>query len=135
MTTQANTPRVILGYVKLLLSVASNDRKRSHLSHNSIRQRVNRTMNFGLEGTKPESSSVRVQGVAKVKPLLDAFVAHGHVEVDSARIYCSGDTEKVPMPSTFKPVFIPMTLDMSLTLSSLSSIPVALAVGPWSIGH
>lgn len=56
-----------------------------------------RTMVFGLETTNPESTIVRVNGVANVKPFLDVFVAHGHTEVDTARAYCGGDSEKVPM--------------------------------------
>ncbi|KAF9346114.1 hypothetical protein BGX34_004166 [Mortierella sp. NVP85] len=52
-------------------------------------------MTFGLETTNPETTIVRVNGVANVKPFLDVFVAHGHTEVDTARVYCRGDSEKV----------------------------------------
>ncbi|KAG0246401.1 aflatoxin B1 aldehyde reductase member 2 [Mortierella sp. GBAus27b] len=66
MSTQSNTPRAILG-----------------------------TMNWGLEDTVSETAVLRVRGAANVKPFLDTFVAHGHVEVDTARSYCNGDTERV----------------------------------------
>ncbi|KAF9152002.1 hypothetical protein BGX21_005245 [Mortierella sp. AD011] len=60
----ANTPRIILG-----------------------------TMTFGLDSTSEASSTVRVRGVENIKPFLDTFRAHGHNELDTARIYCGGDTE------------------------------------------
>ncbi|KAF9117919.1 hypothetical protein BGW39_001668 [Mortierella sp. 14UC] len=65
-TTIANIPRVILG-----------------------------TMTFGLEGTSAETSVVRVRGVKNVAPFLETFHTHGHIEIDTARIYCNGDTETV----------------------------------------
>ncbi|KAF9898983.1 hypothetical protein EC991_009824 [Linnemannia zychae] len=65
-TTTDNTPRVILG-----------------------------TMTFGLEGTNAETSVVRIRGVENVAPFLETFHAHGHIELDTARIYCNGDTETV----------------------------------------
>ncbi|KAF9116043.1 hypothetical protein BGW39_002841 [Mortierella sp. 14UC] len=65
-TTTADIPRVILG-----------------------------TMTFGLEGTSAETSVVRVRGVENVAPFLETFHSHGHVEIDTARIYCNGDTETV----------------------------------------
>ncbi|KAF9342773.1 hypothetical protein BGX26_006875, partial [Mortierella sp. AD094] len=66
MTLNTTTPRVILG-----------------------------TMTFGLEGTNPDNTTARVFGTEKVKPFLDTFHSHGHTEIDTARAYCWGDTEKV----------------------------------------
>ncbi|KAF9925348.1 hypothetical protein BGZ67_008718 [Mortierella alpina] len=51
-------------------------------------------MTFGLEGSSAETT-VKVKGVDAVKPFLELFHAHGHVEVDTARIYCNGDSEVV----------------------------------------
>ncbi|KAG0060768.1 hypothetical protein BGZ89_011976 [Linnemannia elongata] len=65
-TTTANIPRVILG-----------------------------TMTFGLENTNADTSVVRIRGVENVAPFLTTFHAHGHIEIDTARIYCNGDTETV----------------------------------------
>ncbi|KAI1315392.1 Aflatoxin B1 aldehyde reductase member 2 [Mortierella claussenii] len=60
-------------------------------------------MTFGLETTKFETSVVRVRGVQNIKPFFDAFKAHGHEEVDTARLYGNGDTElalgQLPMES------------------------------------
>ncbi|KAF9194911.1 hypothetical protein BGZ50_005544 [Haplosporangium sp. Z 11] len=53
------------------------------------------TMTFGLEETNRESNIVRIQGVQNVKPFVDVFLGHGHTEIDTARAYCGGDTEKV----------------------------------------
>ncbi|KAF9172904.1 hypothetical protein BGX21_007978 [Mortierella sp. AD011] len=66
LNTTATTPRVILG-----------------------------TMTFGLEGTNPNNTTARVFGREKVGPFLDSFRSHGHTEIDTARSYCWGDTEKV----------------------------------------
>ncbi|KAF9407492.1 hypothetical protein BGZ76_006103 [Entomortierella beljakovae] len=52
-------------------------------------------MTFGLDETNPKANIVRVHGTKSVKPFLDAFSAHGHVELDAARMYNGGDTEKV----------------------------------------
>jgi aflatoxin B1 aldehyde reductase len=52
-------------------------------------------MTFGLETTDFETSVVRVRGAQNIKPFFDAFKAHGHEEVDTARIYGNGDTELV----------------------------------------
>lgn len=65
-TTPVNTPRIILG-----------------------------TMTFGLESTDATTTAVRVRGLDAVAPFLTTFHAHGHVEVDTARIYSNGDTEIV----------------------------------------
>ncbi|KAG0202404.1 hypothetical protein BGX28_005065 [Mortierella sp. GBA30] len=51
-------------------------------------------MTFGLEESKTETSFVRVRGVEQIQPFLDTFHSHGHVEIDTARMYCNGDTEK-----------------------------------------
>ncbi|KAI1288956.1 hypothetical protein EDD11_009488 [Mortierella claussenii] len=52
-------------------------------------------MTFGLDRTDVQSSTVRVREAENVKPFLDTFFAHGHIELDTARIYCNGDTEEV----------------------------------------
>ncbi|KAF9406071.1 hypothetical protein BGZ76_006423, partial [Entomortierella beljakovae] len=52
------------------------------------------TMTFGLETTNA-FTTIRVRGADSTKPFLDKFHAHGHVELDTARIYCDGDTEIV----------------------------------------
>ncbi|KAG0316043.1 hypothetical protein BGZ97_007516 [Linnemannia gamsii] len=52
-------------------------------------------MTFGLESTDARTSAVRVRGVDAVAPFLTTFNAHGHTEVDTARIYSNGDTETV----------------------------------------
>ncbi|KAF9092852.1 hypothetical protein BGX23_003885 [Mortierella sp. AD031] len=64
MTGQRTTPKVILG-----------------------------TMTFGLESTVAETSSVRIRGIDNIKPFLDTFHKYGHTELDTARVYCGGDTE------------------------------------------
>ncbi|KAF9176698.1 hypothetical protein BGZ50_009812, partial [Haplosporangium sp. Z 11] len=53
------------------------------------------TMTMGLEKSNTATSTVRVRGAENVKPFLDTFHAHGHVELDTARLYCNGDTEEV----------------------------------------
>ena len=52
-------------------------------------------MTFGLESTDAATSSVRVRGVDNIKPFLEMFKSRGHHEVDTARVYCGGDTETV----------------------------------------
>ncbi|KAG0258407.1 hypothetical protein DFQ27_004645 [Actinomortierella ambigua] len=66
MAGNTNTPRIILG-----------------------------TMTFGLESSALATSAVRVRGTENVGPFLDIFKAHGHKELDTARIYGNGDTEEV----------------------------------------
>ncbi|ORZ09371.1 Aldo/keto reductase [Lobosporangium transversale] len=51
------------------------------------------TMTFGLEGSDAAATTVRVRGSENIKAYLDEFHAHGHVELDTARVYCGGDTE------------------------------------------
>ncbi|KAF9543106.1 hypothetical protein EC957_001251 [Mortierella hygrophila] len=51
------------------------------------------TMTFGLEKTRTETSLVRVRGVDNIAPFSITFHAHGHIEVDTARLYDNGDTE------------------------------------------
>jgi aflatoxin B1 aldehyde reductase len=51
------------------------------------------TMTFGLDTTVAETSSVRIRGIENVKPFLDTFHKYGHTELDTARVYCGGDTE------------------------------------------
>ncbi|KAF9921271.1 hypothetical protein FBU30_008729 [Linnemannia zychae] len=53
------------------------------------------TMTFGLDTSNPATSVIRVRGPENVAPFLETFYAHGHIEVDTARIYCNGDTEAV----------------------------------------
>ncbi|ORZ13393.1 Aldo/keto reductase [Lobosporangium transversale] len=50
-------------------------------------------MTFGLEGSDAAATTVRVRGSENIKAYLDEFYAHGHVELDTARLYCGGDTE------------------------------------------
>ncbi|KAK9703014.1 hypothetical protein K7432_010952 [Basidiobolus ranarum] len=51
------------------------------------------TMTFGLEGTNASTSAVRIRGIENIKPFLDLFESHGYTEIDTARLYCNGDTE------------------------------------------
>ncbi|KAG0316042.1 hypothetical protein BGZ97_007515 [Linnemannia gamsii] len=51
------------------------------------------TMTFGLETTKAQQSLVRIRGADNIAPFLTTFQAHGHIEVDTARLYGWGDTE------------------------------------------
>ncbi|KAF9122040.1 hypothetical protein BGW39_010075 [Mortierella sp. 14UC] len=51
------------------------------------------TMTFGLESTVAQTSSVRIRGIDNIKPFLDTFHKYGHAELDTARVYCGGDTE------------------------------------------
>ncbi|KAF8920922.1 hypothetical protein BGZ58_004237, partial [Dissophora ornata] len=51
------------------------------------------TMTFGLDQTDGTRNAVRVRGVDNIKPFLDMFSARGHSELDTARLYCNGDTE------------------------------------------
>ncbi|KAF9407276.1 hypothetical protein BGZ76_006145 [Entomortierella beljakovae] len=66
MTTEKNTPRIVLG-----------------------------TQSFALSTTNPEFSDFRVQGAENVKPFLDCIESFGVLELDTARVYCEGDTETV----------------------------------------
>ncbi|GJJ67661.1 aflatoxin B1 aldehyde reductase [Entomortierella parvispora] len=52
------------------------------------------TMTFGAE-VKHDLSVTRVGGAENVEPFLQLFHSHGHVEIDTARVYGSGSTEKV----------------------------------------
>ncbi|KAF9272107.1 hypothetical protein BGZ68_002707, partial [Mortierella alpina] len=52
-------------------------------------------MTFGVESTDPATTACRVFGSKNVEPLLELFQSYGHSEIDSARLYCNGDTEKV----------------------------------------
>ncbi|KAG0278389.1 hypothetical protein BGZ96_002402 [Linnemannia gamsii] len=51
------------------------------------------TSTFGLKTTAAETSSVRIRGIENIKPFLDTFHKYGHTELDTARVYCGGDTE------------------------------------------
>ncbi|KAF8940918.1 hypothetical protein BGZ58_003903 [Dissophora ornata] len=51
------------------------------------------TMIFGLDHTDGTKNMVRVRGVDNIRPFLDLFSARGHNEIDTARVYCEGDTE------------------------------------------
>ncbi|KAF8923099.1 hypothetical protein BGZ58_003348 [Dissophora ornata] len=53
------------------------------------------SMTFGLEGTDGTDSLVRIRGPENVERFLKAFHAHGHIEIDTARIYNHGDSEAV----------------------------------------
>ncbi|KAF9210772.1 hypothetical protein BGZ59_008942, partial [Podila verticillata] len=65
-TTSRTTPRIILG-----------------------------TQSFALETTNPTASDYRVQGAKSTKPFLDLLETFGVLELDTARVYCDGDTETV----------------------------------------
>ncbi|KAG0345890.1 hypothetical protein BG004_002824 [Podila humilis] len=66
MATARTTPRIILG-----------------------------TQSFALETTNPATSDYRVQGAKDTKPFLDLLESVGVLELDTARVYCDGDTETV----------------------------------------
>ncbi|KAG0042253.1 Aflatoxin B1 aldehyde reductase member 2, partial [Gryganskiella cystojenkinii] len=51
-------------------------------------------MTFGLDTTDTTTSAVRTRGVENIRPILEVFKKHGHVEIDTARAYGNGDTEK-----------------------------------------
>ncbi|KAF9921269.1 hypothetical protein FBU30_008727 [Linnemannia zychae] len=53
------------------------------------------TLTFGLATTDNIATAVRVRGPAEVAPFLEAFSAHGHNEIDTARLYGNGDSEVV----------------------------------------
>ncbi|KAG0262629.1 hypothetical protein DFQ27_002250, partial [Actinomortierella ambigua] len=53
------------------------------------------TQSFALEETSPETADYRVQGAAKTAPFLDCVASFGLDELDTARVYCGGDTETV----------------------------------------
>ncbi|KAF9929419.1 hypothetical protein BGZ67_006325 [Mortierella alpina] len=53
------------------------------------------TQSFALETTDPTQSDFRVQGAENLKPFLDCAEAYGVLELDTARVYCGGDTETV----------------------------------------
>ncbi|KAI8596153.1 hypothetical protein EDD21DRAFT_422949 [Dissophora ornata] len=53
------------------------------------------TMTFGLENTTVEGTVVRVRGAENVGQFVDKFHSFGHIEIDTARIYGSGDSELV----------------------------------------
>ncbi|KAG0022180.1 hypothetical protein BGZ81_008641 [Podila clonocystis] len=51
-------------------------------------------MTFGLQTTSTSLTAVRVQGTENIQPFLDTFRSYGHTEIDTARIYGNGETEK-----------------------------------------
>lgn len=55
----------------------------------------NRTQSFALETTDPTKSDFRVQGAENFKPFLSCLERYGVHELDTARVYCEGDTETV----------------------------------------
>lgn len=48
-------------------------------------------MTFGAEGTE----GCRVHDPKEVGAILDVFQAHGHYELDTARVYCYGTSEEM----------------------------------------
>ncbi|KAG0311627.1 hypothetical protein BGZ99_010006, partial [Dissophora globulifera] len=48
-------------------------------------------MTFGLEDTTLDASAVRVRGASNVAPFLETFHAHGHVEIDTSRVYLDSE--------------------------------------------
>lgn len=65
-------------------------------------------MTFGLETTDNVKTTVRVKGIDNIKPFLDTFHKFGHTELDTARIYCLGDTEtvKISLPRNKNTLFL-----------------------------
>ncbi|KAG0338327.1 hypothetical protein BG005_003815, partial [Podila minutissima] len=55
----------------------------------------NHSWSFALETTNPATSDYRVQGAKNTKPFLDLLESFGVLELDTARVYCDGDTEMV----------------------------------------
>ncbi|KAG0220617.1 Aldo/keto reductase [Mortierella sp. GBAus27b] len=53
------------------------------------------TMTFALESTPSSTTTVRVRGAENSAPFFKLFRDHGHDELDTARLYCHGDTETV----------------------------------------
>ncbi|KAG0053020.1 hypothetical protein BGZ83_001782 [Gryganskiella cystojenkinii] len=66
MTSERTTPRIILG-----------------------------TQSFALETSDPTKSDFRVQGAENFKPFLRCLERYNVHELDTARVYCEGDTETV----------------------------------------
>ncbi|KAG0359650.1 Aldo/keto reductase [Gamsiella multidivaricata] len=64
-------------------------------SNSNLPRIVLGTMTFGLEETPTESTVIRVRGKKKVGEFLEMLHAYGHIEIDTARVYGQGDTEKV----------------------------------------
>lgn len=89
-------------------------------------------MTFGLEGSNATIYPVRIQGPKNVKPFLDTFHKYGHVELDTARIYCNGDTEKVNIcidcvlscPLLSRCVLSVMILNSVVLKKVLGSLPI-----------
>ncbi|KAG0024513.1 hypothetical protein BGZ82_010432 [Podila clonocystis] len=59
-----------------------------------MKLRASRTITFGLKTTSTSLTAVRVQGTENIQPFLDTFRSYGHTEIDIARIYGNGETEK-----------------------------------------
>nr|GAT51696.1 predicted protein [Mycena chlorophos] len=57
-------------------------------------------MTVGAPETKADGA--RVTEVADVAAMLDAFTARGHVEVDTARLYCKGTSEELLAKADWK---------------------------------
>ncbi|KAF9579273.1 hypothetical protein BGW38_004530 [Lunasporangiospora selenospora] len=53
------------------------------------------TQNFALETTDPTQSDFRVQGAENIVPYLNLLESFNVHELDTARVYCEGDTETV----------------------------------------
>ncbi|KAF9947853.1 hypothetical protein BGZ72_010222 [Mortierella alpina] len=53
------------------------------------------TQSFALNTTDPTQADFRVQGAENMKPFLDCLESFGVLELDTARVYCGGDTETV----------------------------------------
>jgi aryl-alcohol dehydrogenase-like predicted oxidoreductase len=75
------------------------------------------TMTFGLDTTDMTASAVRTRGVENIRPILEVFRKHGHVDIDTARRYGHGETEKVGMR-----IFLPLWL-VAYTINRLRRIP------------
>jgi len=51
-------------------------------------------MVFGLDTTDSTKTAAYILGTEKIRPFLETFKSHGHVEIDTARAYGNGDTEQ-----------------------------------------
>ncbi|KAG0047278.1 hypothetical protein BGZ83_007647 [Gryganskiella cystojenkinii] len=80
--------------------------------HKSTPKIILGTMTFGLDNSNLETSAVRVRGTENIRPIIEEFKRHGHVELDTARVYGNGDTEQV------------------LALQDLTGLPISTKVWP-----
>lgn len=53
------------------------------------------TMTYGLPNPKPNAQLPRVTSLQEITNSLNEFYSHGYNILDTARMYCGGDTETV----------------------------------------